>query len=232
MTILPRASDEFPGRQTTCCPAVRHTRVLIVDPHPVARRGLRLFIQAEGGMSVCGEADDPHAAAAAVARERPDVVVLNVDGSRIDGCGLIRRLRRADAHAAIVAVSMSGSAGDARGAVRAGASAFVANAGSGDELIGALRRAGTVRPGSRAAQAALAGRVMAPSLAGALDELERQVLALTGTGLPAGAIAMRLRVPRTAIVEALRSMKIKLRVFSAVELVRSCHRIRAGSVGA
>jgi two-component system LytT family response regulator len=65
--------------------ADRVIRVAIVDDEPVAREGLRLWLAAEGDVSVVGEAGDPAAAIALVRAARPDLLFLDVQMPGGDG---------------------------------------------------------------------------------------------------------------------------------------------------
>ena len=60
-------------------------RVLLVDDHPVVRRGLALMIDAEADLAVCGEADDFEHALEAVARLTPEVAVVDISLSGAAG---------------------------------------------------------------------------------------------------------------------------------------------------
>ncbi|MFJ8188040.1 response regulator [Streptomyces sp. NPDC096105] len=71
-------------------------RVLVVDDHPVFRRGMAALLGSLPGMVVAGEADTADGAVAAVEAHRPDVVAMDphlgepgVSGSRPPGrsCG-------------------------------------------------------------------------------------------------------------------------------------------------
>jgi DNA-binding NarL/FixJ family response regulator len=69
-------------------------RVLVVDDEALVRSGLRLILQAAGDISVVAEARDGDEALAAVARHRPDVVLMDVRMPGRDGLSAARELRR------------------------------------------------------------------------------------------------------------------------------------------
>src|SRR4051812_40713839 len=81
-------------------------RILIVDDHPVVREGLAAQIAAQKGLQVCGEAEDVAEALAIIARERPDVSVVDISLRTGNGLDLIKRVRARDPAARIVVWSM------------------------------------------------------------------------------------------------------------------------------
>lgn len=200
----------------------RVLRVLVVDQHPLVRRGVSALIASEPDMWVCPEAPETRAALIAVMRQVPDAVVVGVGPRGGDRFGLIRRVRRMDGRVPIVAIAVCGSPADVRMAARAGASAFLFGADAGAGLVAAVRRVCSAQHQHRAAHAAPVGGTVAARSASPLDEIERGVLVMTGRGMPADAIAVRLRMPRRAIDAALRSLKAKLGVENSVALVARC----------
>jgi two-component system, LytTR family, response regulator len=60
-------------------------RVLIVDDEPHARAGLRALVRAHEGFAIAGEHGDGRSAAAAMVRDPPDVVLLDVQMPEMDG---------------------------------------------------------------------------------------------------------------------------------------------------
>ena len=71
-------------------------RVLVVDDSPAFRRGMSRAVQVHAGLELVGEADGGEAALGAIARLRPDVVLLDLRMPNLDGLGVLARLR--DAH--------------------------------------------------------------------------------------------------------------------------------------
>ena len=67
-------------------------RTLIVDDEPLARERLRKFLEAEPDIDIVGECADGTDALAAAARERPDLIFLDVQMPELDGFGVIAAL--------------------------------------------------------------------------------------------------------------------------------------------
>src|SRR5947207_2038106 len=68
-------------------------RILLVDDHVVMRSGLRLLIETNAGMTVVGEANGPEKAVELTEKERPDVILLDLDLGGISGLDLIPSLK-------------------------------------------------------------------------------------------------------------------------------------------
>jgi DNA-binding NarL/FixJ family response regulator len=69
-------------------------RVLLVDDQALVRTGFRMILQDEPEIEVVGEAADGRAAVEAVARDRPDVVVMDIRMPVMDGVEATRRIVR------------------------------------------------------------------------------------------------------------------------------------------
>ncbi len=65
------------------------TRVLLVDDHPILRRGLGQLINQEADMMVCGEAEDAPKAFEAIGALNPDVAVVDISLKGSNGIELI-----------------------------------------------------------------------------------------------------------------------------------------------
>lgn len=116
------------------------TRILIVDDRAIFCEGLRLLLHRHPDLQVVGGASRPGEALALAAEEQPDVVLLDVDFSGIDGLDMIESLR-AMAHGAriIVLTGMRTPQLQAR-CLRLGAKGFVPKESSADLLVRAIRR--------------------------------------------------------------------------------------------
>src|SRR6201992_4455244 len=68
-------------------------RVLLVEDDALVRAGLSMMLTGAGGLVIVGEAGDGDQVPAAVARYRPDVVLMDLRMPRVDGVTATRKLR-------------------------------------------------------------------------------------------------------------------------------------------
>jgi DNA-binding NarL/FixJ family response regulator len=69
-------------------------RVLMVDDHSIVREGLRMVIENDPGMEIVGEAANSVDALEIVSRERPDIVLLDIDLSGESGLDLVPEIHK------------------------------------------------------------------------------------------------------------------------------------------
>jgi DNA-binding NarL/FixJ family response regulator len=118
------------------------TRVFLLDDHEVVRAGLRELLEADGELTVVGEAGTAAEALARIPATRPDVAVLDVrlpDGDGIEVCRDIR-----SAHPEISCLMLTSFADDDAlfSAIMAGAAGYVLKQVRGTDLVDAVRRVG------------------------------------------------------------------------------------------
>jgi DNA-binding NarL/FixJ family response regulator len=114
-------------------------RVLLVDDHAIFRRGLRSLLAEEKDIAVVGEADGGAAALAAVAKETPDVVTLDIRLGDIDGIQIAHRLSRSYPSVRTIILSTYEDRQYLLGALQAGAYAYLLKSNSFDILPRAIR---------------------------------------------------------------------------------------------
>ena len=76
-------------------------RVMIVDDEPLARERLRQLLEKEADIEVVGESGDGRAALAAIDKQSPDLVFLDVQMPEVDGFGVVAGLKREEMPAII-----------------------------------------------------------------------------------------------------------------------------------
>src|ERR671918_586753 len=80
--------------------------VFIVDDHPLVREGLTNLINRQTDLIVCGEAKDSAEAIDGIAKERPDVALIDISLSHESGLELIKQLVRQFPQIALIVLSM------------------------------------------------------------------------------------------------------------------------------
>jgi DNA-binding NarL/FixJ family response regulator len=167
------------------------TTVVVVDDHPVVRAGLIALLTTRPGMQVVGEAGDRAGALAVVGRERPDVVLMDLQLGADNGVDVTRELRRRDPATRVLILTTYDTDADIVSAIEAGAVGYLLKDATPDALgagVEAAARGEAVFAPAVAGR--LARRVVAPPTE--LTEREREVLALVAEGLSNRQVAKRL----------------------------------------
>ena len=115
-------------------------RILIVDDHPLVRRGLIALIDNEPDLTVCAAAATLSAGLAAVASSRPDLVIADLSLGIDDGLAMVEAIHSGHENLPVLVLTMHDAPLYARRAFRAGASGFVTKQEMLDTLLVAIRR--------------------------------------------------------------------------------------------
>src|ERR1041384_1332407 len=119
--------------------AISQTRILVVDDHPLVRDGLVRLIGREKDLVCCGQAGTVGEAHAAVAKERPDLVVLDLRLKGGDGLELIKSLKAEHPGLRILTLSQHDAPMYVERALRAGAMGYVVKEQAAEEVLTAIR---------------------------------------------------------------------------------------------
>src|SRR5579863_7886318 len=188
-------------------------RVLIVDDHPVVRRGLRVLLEVQDGIEVAGEAGDGPAALKLAAEQAPDVVLLDLKLPGMDGLSVLAELRDAGTRARILVLTSVTDPVAAGQAMRAGAAGVLYKDVDPDALVRAIR---AVHDGHLLLAPEAAGTLLRPgSQVPGLDALtarEREVLAELAKGRSNREIARALHVAEKTVKAHVSSVLAKLGV--------------------
>jgi len=204
-------------------------KVLLADDQALVRAGFRALLDAQDDISVVGEASDGASAVRLAARERPDVVLMDIRMPGLDGLEATRRIVADPALSSVKIVILTTFDLDEYvfEALRVGASGFLVKDTEPVELLRGVRAVASgdalLSPGvTRRLIAQFASQARAPRPATELSGLtdrEREVMALVGAGLSNDEIAERLVVsPATAKTHVSRAM-IKLGARDRAQLV-------------
>lgn len=113
-------------------------KLLIVDDHPVFRRGLREIIGESTRFGIVGEAADGAIGLRMAAELQPDIIVLDVDMPHLNGLQMARELRRLQNSAQIVFLTMYHDEDLFNAALDIGVKGYVLKENAGEEVVSAL----------------------------------------------------------------------------------------------
>lgn len=225
---------------TTSDPAKSSTStVLIVDDHPVLRRGLAALIESEPDLAVIGEAAAVNEAMVLIGEHQPNLVIVDLTLEGSDGLELVKAMRVKHPTIPALVLSMHDEAVYAERALKAGARGYVTKQQLDDTLLVAIYR---ILEGetymsdaleARLAQKFVDGRTLATdSPLDALSDRELQVFGLIGRGLTTRKIATSLNLSIKTIESHLEHIKQKLDLESAAALAqRAAQWVETGRTG-
>jgi DNA-binding NarL/FixJ family response regulator len=115
-------------------------KLLIVDDHPVFRRGLRQIIEEHPQFRIIGEASDGEAALRLASECQPDIIVLDIDMPRLNGLEMARTLHKGRQSIAVVFLTMYQEEDMFNAALDLGVKAYVLKENTVDDILGALEK--------------------------------------------------------------------------------------------
>jgi len=201
--------------------------ILIVDDHPVLRRGLAALIDSETDLAVCAEAGTCPAALEAIRENHPDLVIVDLALGDGDGLALVKDMKSHHPEIPALVLSMHDEALYAERCLRAGARGYVTKQQLDDTVLVAIRcLLGGETYMSDALQARLAtkfagGRTLETSSPlDALSDRQLQVFRLIGQGHTTRQIAEALNLSVKTIESHREHIKQKLTLETSAELSR------------
>jgi DNA-binding NarL/FixJ family response regulator len=206
-------------------------RVLVVDDHAVVRSGLLAFLEGERDLEVVGAAEGGAEVLDLLARldsdgVRPDVILMDLQMSPVDGIESTRRIRARYHDVEVVALTSFGEPERVHRALEAGASGYLLKDAGADEVAAAVRAA---HRGELQLDAAVARRLMSTlqesrRYSAELTARELDVVALVGEGKANKEIAFELgigeRTARTHVSNILRKLGLTSRTQLALWAIR------------
>jgi len=206
----------------------RKSRVFIVDDHPLVREGLTNLINAQDDVMVCGEAKDSAEAIVGIAKERPEVAVIDISLANESGLELIKNLVRQFPQVALIVLSMHDEALYAERALRAGARGYVMKHETSKSVLASIRQ---VLGGGLYVSERIANRIalrltssrrpVASSPVERLSDRELEIFRLLGQGRSPSEIARDLNLSLKTVQAYCARAKEKFGITSLTELLRA-----------
>ena len=199
-----------------------HTRVLLIDDHEMARRGLRAMLSAADWIEVVGEGDACESGLKLAEELTPDMVLLDIRMPGLDGLACLERLKARMPQIAVVIVTLYDDRRYVLEAIRRGAAGYLLKDATTAEVIATLHNVanGQLAVEPQLLREALATRDTAPPAGEsarqraeqyALTPREHDVLLLVAEGMTNKEIGGRLSITEDTVKKHVQNIIWKLR---------------------
>lgn len=209
-------------------------RILLADDHALVRAGIRLIIDGIDGFTVVAEARNGREAVELAALHQPDVVVMDISMSEMNGIEASAKIRAAAPATRVLILSMHVSEEFVQRAVRSGVSGYLVKDSVPFELRLAIEAVirGEVYLSPRIARHVVGmGREADAEVGGSLESLtprQREVLQMVAEGHPTKEIAFRMKVSVKTIETHRAALMARLGIHDLAGLV--IYAVRRGLV--
>jgi DNA-binding NarL/FixJ family response regulator len=217
-----RSTNENPK-----CDAPDAKRIVIVDDHPLFRKGLEELIQSDDSFAVCGEAGNAAEAMDLIRKLSPELAIVDLSLPGANGIELIKNIRTEFPKLPILVLSMHDESLYAVRALRAGADGYVMKHEAMANVIHAIREVFNGRPYLSPAMAAQVITKFAHRQAeGEADAVERlsdrelEILELIGKGHEVRQIGKLLHLSPKTVETHRAHIKEKLNLANARQVGR------------
>ncbi|EPP21182.1 Nitrate/nitrite response regulator protein [Vibrio fluvialis I21563] len=186
---------------------------MLVDDHPLMRRGINQLLSLEDEFEVVAEASNGTEAIALAHEVEPDMILLDLNMKGMSGLDTLKALRTDGSSATIVILTVSDSAADIEAIVRAGADGYLLKDTEPDQLVELLKDAVHGNKAySDVVAAYLRDRQDQTDVFDLLTEREAQILGEVAKGYRNKQIADRLFISESTVKVHMKSLLKKLRV--------------------
>ncbi len=197
--------------------------VLIIDDHPLFRKGVSQLLALNDELHLIGEASSGEEGLEMAKGLEPDLILLDLNMKGMNGIETLRALREADLAARILILTVSDAADDLVAAIRAGADGYLLKDMEPEELLERIVEAQRGRiviseslngllARSLRDEAQAAERTLAP-----LTERERDILGCLANGLSNKLIARDLNIAEGTVKVHIKNLLKKLKFRSRLE---------------
>ena len=192
-------------------------KILIIDDHPLMRRGIKQLIELEKNFEVVGDAGSGNEGIALALKTQPDLIILDLNMKGLSGLDTLKSLRNEDMDARIVILTVSDAKNDIFALIDAGADGYLLKDTEPDTLLGQIKQ---IAQGevilSDSIKDLLLERSSSQEPIHALTDREMDVLQLIAKGLSNKQIAAQLFISEETVKVHIRNLLRKLNVHSRV----------------
>jgi DNA-binding NarL/FixJ family response regulator len=204
-------------------------KILVVDDHPILRRGLSMVIDQEPDLMVAGEAEDAQIALEKIESLKPDIVIVDISLPGVDGIELLKTIKLRYKDLPTLVVSMHDEFLFAERALRAGARGYIMKQEAVENLLTAIRKVlnGEIfvsdKITTKMLETLISGDSKIKTVSSPLDLLsnrELTVFHLIGQGFKTSQIADKLNLSVKTIESYRSHIKEKLKLETGSDLMK------------
>lgn len=193
------------------------SRILIVDDHPLMRRGIKQLLQLEPTFDIVGEASNGNEAITLASELQPDLIVLDLNMKGLSGLDTLKALRNDGIDARIIILTVSDAKSDIYTLVDAGADGYLLKDSEPEQLLEQIRQAASGNSVfSETVTEYLASRSQQKDPFADLTERELDVLQEVARGMSNKQVANNLHISEETVKVHIRNILRKLDVRSRV----------------
>ena len=196
---------------------MKNYRVMIVDDHPLMRRGIKQLLGLDPLFNVVAEASNGNEAITFALQQAPDVILLDLNMKGLSGLDTLKALRNEGVDARIIVLTVSDSRNDVYALIDAGADGYLLKDSEPEQLLEHIRSAAE---GQNVISDAVADSLLSRSEQhnpfAELTERELDVLQEVARGLSNKQVAAQLHISEETVKVHIRNMRRKLDVRSRV----------------
>lgn len=199
------------------------TRVLIIDDHPLFRRGVSQLLELNQGFELVGEAASGQEGIDLAKQLDPDLILLDLNMKGMSGLETLSTMRDLEIDARIILITVSNAPEDLVAAIRAGSDGYILKDNDPDDILklidDAMHGQTAISPEltSLLATALREERVLEQRNHASLTERENAILKCLAAGKSNKLIARELDIMESTVKVHIRNLLKKLKFRSRVE---------------
>ncbi|OMG55167.1 two-component system response regulator NarL [Azonexus hydrophilus] len=199
------------------------TRVLIIDDHPLFRRGVCQLLALSPNFIVIGEAASGQEGIEMAKLHDPDLILLDLNMKGMNGLETLRTMRDLEIDARIILITVSDAPEDLIAAIRAGSDGYILKDNDPDDILklidSAMHGRNAISPEltSLLATALREESVVEQRSQASLTERETAILKCLAAGMSNKLIARELDIMESTVKVHIRNLLKKLKFRSRVE---------------
>ncbi|MCB1776959.1 MAG: two-component system response regulator NarL [Candidatus Competibacteraceae bacterium] len=210
--------------------------ILVIDDHPLMRKGIVQLIAMDPSLRLIGEAGDGQRGLELALRERPDLILLDLNMRGLSGLETLTAIKAADLDSRVIILTVSSGEEDVITALQRGADGYLLKDMEPEDVLHCLKTAaqGQIALGERVATI-LADALRHETQTKTIDdtrltEREREILTFITVGYSNKRIARQLKITegtvKVHVKHLLQKLQLNSRVEAAVWAVR--HELKPG----